>query len=178
MQPAGRRAAAAACSAAAAAACAGRLTPCLLLAARCSEAHDGPLAFDLGNLMASDVSAVDPAAFAGPGGADAGCHRLATTIFQSLAARLFALPSEAAPVGRIAALPPPATVLPREKPIPKPRPPTKWEVFAQVRLLAARREGVGGGCGVHSGAHVARAGCPPTRPSLQCTPHPTAAQGH
>ena len=84
--------------------------------------------------MACDVSAIDAAAFAGgPAATDAACHRMAQTIFQSLAARLFALPSEAAPVGRIAHLPAPTTVLPREKPIPKPRPPTKWEVFAQVR---------------------------------------------
>lgn len=90
--------------------------------------------------MACDVSAIDAAAFAGgPAATDAACHHLAQTIFQSLAARLFALPSEAAPVGRIAHLPAPATVLPREKPIPKPRPPTKWEVFAQVRRGATPR---------------------------------------
>ena len=64
------------------------------------ESHDGPLAFDLGNLTASDVSSLDPAAFAG-GGTDAACHKLAQSIFQSLTARLFALPSEAAPVGRL-----------------------------------------------------------------------------
>ncbi|KAI7840975.1 hypothetical protein COHA_005204 [Chlorella ohadii] len=74
------------------------------------EAHDGPLALDLGNLMACDISALDAAAFAGgPAATDATCHRLAQTIFQSLAARLFALPSEAAPVGRIAHLPAPTT---------------------------------------------------------------------
>lgn len=106
---------------------------------RAREAHDGPLALDLGNLMACDISTIDAAAFAGgPAATDAACHRLAQTIFQSLAARLFALPSEAAPVGRIAHLPAPSTVLPREKPIPKPRPPTKWELFAQVRRVGQR----------------------------------------
>lgn len=106
------------------------------------EAFEGPLAIDLGNLMACDISPLDAAAFeGGPAATDEACHRLAQTIFQSLAARLFALPSEAAPVGRIAQLPPPTTVLPREKPIPKARPPTKWEVFAQVS--GGRREGEG-----------------------------------
>lgn len=104
------------------------------------EAHDGPLALDLGNLMACDISTIDAAAFAGgPAATDAACHRLAQTIFQSLAARLFALPSEAAPVGRIAHLPAPSTVLPREKPIPKPRPPTKWELFAQRKGIEKRK---------------------------------------
>ena len=55
---------------------------------------------------------------------------------QALTGRLFALPSEPAPVGRIAELPPPTTVLPREKPLPKPRPPTKWELFAQASRRA------------------------------------------
>lgn len=104
------------------------------------EAHDGPLTFDLGNLTAWDASAPDASAFEGGAGAtNAACHHLAQTIFQSLAARLFALPSEAAPVGRLATLPPPSTVLPREKPIPKPRPPTKWEVFAQKKGIEKRK---------------------------------------
>ncbi|KAL4446233.1 hypothetical protein ABPG77_003040 [Micractinium sp. CCAP 211/92] len=104
------------------------------------EAHDGPLSFDLGNLTAWDASALDAAAFeGGPTATDAACQRLAQSIFQSLAARLFALPSEAAPAGRIATLPPPSTVLPREKPIPKPKPPTKWELFAQRKGIEKRK---------------------------------------
>jgi regulator of ribosome biosynthesis len=31
----------------------------------------------------------------------------------------------------VAVLPPPTTILPREKPIPKPKPLTKWELFAK-----------------------------------------------
>jgi regulator of ribosome biosynthesis len=100
--------------------------------------YDGPLSFDLGNLLAWDASAIDAATFAGSG-TDAACHHLAQSIFQSLAARLFALPSEPAPVGRVAALPRPATVLPREKPIPKPRPPTKWEQFAQRKGIVKHK---------------------------------------
>lgn len=102
------------------------------------NAHEGPLTFDLGNLLAWDASAVDAAAFAADG-ADASCQRLAQSIFQSLAARLFALPSEAAAVGRVAQLPRPSTVLPREKPIPKPRPPTKWEEFAQRKGIQKQK---------------------------------------
>ena len=46
---------------------------------------------------------------------------------------------EAAAVGRVAQLPPPTTVLPREKPVPKARPPTKWEVFAQRKGIDKRK---------------------------------------
>lgn len=102
------------------------------------EVHDGPLAFDLGNLLAWDASAVDAAALTA-NGIDPTCQRLAQSIFQSLAARLFSLPSEAVAVGRVAELPRPATVLPREKPIPKPRPPTKWEQFAQRKGIEKQK---------------------------------------
>ena len=49
------------------------------------------------------------------------CLDLATRITQSLIARIFALPSEASAVGRLAKLPPPSTPLPRAKPLPKVR---------------------------------------------------------
>ncbi|GAB4814848.1 hypothetical protein N2152v2_001894 [Parachlorella kessleri] len=102
------------------------------------EQHDGRLEFDLGNLAAFDPSPLDAATFAG-GDIPAACHRLATSIQQALTAQLFGLPSEAAPVGRVAQLPAPSTVLPREKPLPKPRPPTKWELFAQRKGIVKRK---------------------------------------
>jgi hypothetical protein len=51
---------------------------------------------------------------------------------QALVSQLFALPSEAVQGGRLAHLPAPSTALPREKPIPKAKPLTKWQKFAQV----------------------------------------------
>jgi hypothetical protein len=51
---------------------------------------------------------------------------------QALVGQLFVLPSEAVQGGRLAHLPAPTTALPREKPIPKPKPLTKWQKFAQV----------------------------------------------
>lgn len=106
---------------------------CLL----CREEHEGHLEFDLGNLAVFDPSPVDAATFQGDAGA--ACKHLATSILQALTARLFSLPSEPAPVGRAAALPAPTTVLPREKPLPKPRPPTKWELFAQRKGIVKRK---------------------------------------
>lgn len=84
--------------------------------------------YDLGNLLAYDPSPIDPSLF--KKNVETACQTLATQIAQALAHQLFELPSEAASVGRLVHLPAPTTALPREKPIPKPKPPTKWEVFA------------------------------------------------
>ena len=92
---------------------------------------------DLGNLTASDPSPLDATDWAA--GAAGACHSLATRLMQALAAQLFALPSDPAAMGRLAQLPPPTTQLPREKPVPKPRPPTKWEVFAQRKGIQKRK---------------------------------------
>lgn len=89
--------------------------------------------------MAYDPSPVDPAAFkADPNGA---CLDLATRMCQSLFRTVFSLPSESAAPdpGRVAHLPAPTTRLPREKPLPKPRPPTKWEVFAQRKGITKEK---------------------------------------
>jgi regulator of ribosome biosynthesis len=44
-------------------------------------------------------------------------------------------------VGRIAHLPKPTTPLPRAKPLPAPREPTKWEAFAQRKGIVKRKRG-------------------------------------
>lgn len=40
-------------------------------------------------------------------------------------------------------LPPPTFPLPREKPLPKPKAPTKWELFAKKKGIRPKREGTG-----------------------------------
>lgn len=91
----------------------------------------------MGNLMAYDPSAIDAATY--KDGIEETCHNTATRILQALIRRVFALPSEPAPIGRVAELPAPTTALPREKPLPKPRPPTKWELFAQKKGIEKRK---------------------------------------
>jgi regulator of ribosome biosynthesis len=87
---------------------------------------------DLGNLLAFDPSA--------PATRDeAEAKAQATALTQALMNALLQLPSEATPVGRVAALPPPSTPLPRAKPLPKPREPTKWEKFAQQKGIVKRK---------------------------------------
>lgn len=94
---------------------------------------------DVGNLMAFDPRPVDPAPFRTPEGATRACLELGRAVMQALAAEIFALPSVPEKIGRLATLPPPTTLLPREKPIPKPRPPTKWEKFAQSKGIVKRK---------------------------------------
>ena len=65
--------------------------------------------------------------------------QLCARALQVLLTALYALPSESTPLGRMAQLPAPTTVLPRAKPLPKPRAPTKWEVFAQRKGIQKRK---------------------------------------
>lgn len=48
-------------------------------------------------------------------------------------AALYGLPTQPSPDGPLAQLPAPTTQLPRAKPLPKPKPPTKWERFAAAK---------------------------------------------
>jgi len=52
---------------------------------------------------------------------------------QALFSSLFTLPTLPSPDGPLAQLPPPTTQLPRAKPLPKPKPQTKWEAFAAAK---------------------------------------------
>lgn len=109
-------------------------TPCILSA---RDAYDKQLDFDLGHLMASDPTPFDAASL-GPN-ADVGYLDVATRMAQSLVNRLFALPSTNIAGGRLATLPDPLMALPREKPLPKPRPQTKWEKFAQKKGIVKKK---------------------------------------
>jgi hypothetical protein len=42
-------------------------------------------------------------------------------------------------LGRVVELPPPSTRLPREKPLPRPKPPTKWEEYAKKKGIVKRK---------------------------------------
>lgn len=105
----------------------------------CRSDYSGQLEFDVGNLSAYDPSPINQAEYA-PLHRDAKCLEVATAMTQELVAQLFSLPSEAVQGGRLAQLPQPSTLLPREKPIPKPKPLTKWQKFAQVGVPAADRD--------------------------------------
>jgi len=58
---------------------------------------------------------------------------------QLLVAALFSLPTLSSPEGPLAQLPAPTTQLPRAKPLPKPKPLTKWEKFARAKGIRSQR---------------------------------------
>ena len=103
----------------------------------CRAASTTQFTFDLGNLAAFDPSPInEEEARTNPDGC---CQQLATSMTQALVEQLFALPSHPVEGGKIAQLPPPSTPLPRAKPLPKPRAPTKWEIFAQRKGIEKQK---------------------------------------
>jgi len=57
----------------------------------------------------------------------------------SSSSSLFSLPTVSSPEGPLGQLPTPTTQLPRAKPLPKPKPPTKWEKFARAKGIQSQR---------------------------------------
>ena len=82
----------------------------------------------------TDLNPIDDEAYA----ASLDEHLLATATngVQHLLAKLFALPTQSSLDGPLAMLPKPTTPLPRAKPLPKPKPPTKWEQFARAKGIS------------------------------------------
>jgi hypothetical protein len=100
------------------------------------EATAQYMTFDLGRLACSNTT---PVAKASLSDGKAMLERARGSV-QLLVGRLFALPSEPADFGRLAELPAPTTVLPREKPVPKPKPPTRWEQFAKEKGIQKKKK--------------------------------------
>ena len=69
-------------------------------------------------------------------------HLLALTLTSTttLLNSLFALPKTSLSLGPVVRPPAPTTTLPREKPLPKPKPPTKWERFAKEKGISHKRK--------------------------------------
>eukprot|EP01127_Copromyxa_protea_P004350 TRINITY_DN14216_c0_g1_i1.p1 TRINITY_DN14216_c0_g1~~TRINITY_DN14216_c0_g1_i1.p1 ORF type:complete len:307 (+),score=98.36 TRINITY_DN14216_c0_g1_i1:54-974(+) len=64
----------------------------------------------------------------------------AERVVQGLFDQVFNLPVTKSDVGPLAQLPYPKTGIPREKPIPKPKPPTKWEAFAKEKGIQKQKK--------------------------------------
>lgn len=88
--------------------------------------------------MVTDPSPL-PSAEAFRAAPDATVLSLAQPMVQTLVNALFSLPSERIPLGRVVELPAPSTQLPRAKPLPKPKEPTKWEQFAKAKGIVKRK---------------------------------------
>ncbi|KAF3453681.1 hypothetical protein FNV43_RR04122 [Rhamnella rubrinervis] len=95
---------------------------------------------DLGNLMAFDPHHHFPSLPSSREDLVKECLDQGTKLVQAIADKLFNLPSTEDVDGPIVKLPPPTTRLPREKHLPKPKPPTKWELFAKARGIKKRKK--------------------------------------
>ncbi|CAM4502044.1 unnamed protein product [Lepidochelys olivacea] len=97
------------------------------------------LEFDLGNLLALDRNPPPPVPRAQR---ESRLRSLARDNTQLLVAQLWGLPAgrtEGATGPLVAQLPEPSYRLPREKPLPRPRPPTRWEQFARLKGIRRRK---------------------------------------
>ncbi|XP_050214094.1 ribosome biogenesis regulatory protein homolog [Mercurialis annua] len=95
---------------------------------------------DLGHLLAFDPHHNFPSAPSSREELVKECIRKGTELVQAIAAGLFSLPSTENIDGPLVKLPPPKFKLPREKHLPRPQPPTKWETFAKARGIQNRHK--------------------------------------
>lgn len=104
-----------------------------------SHDYDGALDLDLGHLLAADPAPLPAGTLAAR--PERLVSRQAAAVVAALLKAVRRLPSTPVPegLGRLVELPPPKTALPREKPLPAPRPPTKWEKFAQEKGIVSRK---------------------------------------
>lgn len=95
---------------------------------------------DLGNLLAFNPNHHFPSIPSSRDELVKECLEKGTELAQALADSLFNLPATEDVDGPIIKLPPPTTRLPRQQHLPKPRPPTKWEQFAQKKGIKNRKK--------------------------------------
>jgi len=96
-----------------------------------------PLDIDIAYLTATDLNPIDEDEYKND--REEYLQSIARDNAQLLINHLFSLPITASQDGPLAQLPPPTTVLPRAKPLPKPKPPTKWEKFAAAKGIQKQR---------------------------------------
>lgn len=99
---------------------------------------DTPLDVDPGLLVVTDPNPIDTSTYTSD--LESHLQSLAADGAQTLLTQLFSLPTKTTPEGPVAQLPPPTTLLPRSKPLPKPKPPTKWEAFASAKGIQKVRK--------------------------------------
>ncbi|KAG2141496.1 ribosome biogenesis regulatory protein-domain-containing protein [Suillus cothurnatus] len=95
-----------------------------------------PLDVDTGFLTVTDLTPIDEDSY--KSNLEEYLQTTARDGIQALVAALYGLPTQPSPDGPLAQLPAPTTQLPRAKPLPKPKPPTKWERFAAAKGIQKR----------------------------------------
>uniref|UniRef100_A0AAY4AKV3 Ribosome biogenesis regulatory protein n=1 Tax=Denticeps clupeoides TaxID=299321 RepID=A0AAY4AKV3_9TELE len=97
------------------------------------------LELDAGNLLAVDKNRVDEREFK-RAKKDEFLRALARDNTQLLLNEVWKHPTERVEDVIVVKLPEPSTPLPREKPVPKPKPPTKWEQFAKLKGIQKKKK--------------------------------------
>ncbi|KAJ1648174.1 Rhodanese- sulfurtransferase [Coemansia erecta] len=99
-----------------------------------------PVEFDLGLLSCFDINMLDENKLkSNPTTRNNYLKELAREGAQLLINELFSLPTTIDEDSYYATLPKPTTVLPREKPVPKEKPMTRWEKFAKIKGIQKRK---------------------------------------
>ncbi|KAL6097876.1 rrs1 [Pungitius sinensis] len=97
------------------------------------------LEFDIGNLLAIDKNRIESRDFREQKKEDF-LRSLARDNTQLLINEIWKQPTERVEEAIVTKLPDPVTALPREKPPPKPRAPTKWEEFAKLKGIQKKKK--------------------------------------
>ncbi|RLN06833.1 hypothetical protein BBJ28_00024705 [Nothophytophthora sp. Chile5] len=112
---------------------ASEIAPAAYAVGRTSDVQkEDDLVYDLGNLVAFDTHP-----FVYQNEKELALH--ARENVQLLINHIFELPREMSDMGPLARLPAPESVIPREKPLPKPKVETKWEKFAKEKGIVNRK---------------------------------------
>lgn len=97
------------------------------------------LEFDTGNLLAFDKNRIDVHEFKTTN-KEGFLRSLARDNTQLIINEIWKHPTERIEDVIVVKLPEPTTALPREKPPPKPKPPTKWEQFAKLKGIQKKKK--------------------------------------
>lgn len=101
---------------------------------------DIPLELDAGNLAVDDINSLDENALRNSQQRDASLIPIGRDSIQTLIGHLFQLEKTTVDNLPYIVLPPPKTILPREKPVPKPKPMTKWEKYAKDKGIVKKKK--------------------------------------
>lgn len=97
-----------------------------------------PVDVDLGNLLVLDPNVIDQSAY--KENRDEYIKNTMRDNMQLLVNDLWQVPIERHDNTVVAKLPEPKTIVPREKPLPKPKPLTKWQKFAQSKGIVKQKK--------------------------------------
>ncbi|XP_049868825.1 ribosome biogenesis regulatory protein homolog [Pectinophora gossypiella] len=98
------------------------------------------LEFDIGSLLASDTNDLESKLLKSDKERDTYLQSLSRDNTQLLLNKIWELPTERIEEAIVVRLPHPTTVLPRAKPVPKPKPLTKWQEFAKAKGITKKKK--------------------------------------